>query len=146
MVSNQQALALKLSFRQGRKIIGDVSSSTAPLGFAMEAAKKPCHSALLAELRLPSVEMGVHVQMPGDSERDPGAGALRQALRGLPSRIGTGQALCPQISPTVPRPALDILQTRRCGLLAHVPNSAQRGALSGSQCLKDYELVAMNMN
>lgn len=47
----------------------------------METAKKPCHSTLLAELRLPSVEMGAHVQMPGDSERDPGAGALRQPLR-----------------------------------------------------------------
>lgn len=71
----------------------------------METAKKPCHSTLLAELRLPSVEMGAHVQMPGDSERGPGAGAFVSFSEGLPSRIGPGHALCPQISPIVPRPA-----------------------------------------
>lgn len=82
------ALALKPSTGQGRKFKGDMGFSTAPLGHATRAAKKPCHCALLTELRLPSLEMGAHMQMLGDSERDPGSGTLCQALGGPPSKTG----------------------------------------------------------
>lgn len=64
--SELQGTSLKPStLDKTEKFKGEVSFSTAPLKRVTEDAIKLCRSTLL-EQRSPSLEMGVHVQGPGD--------------------------------------------------------------------------------
>lgn len=103
----------KPSTRQGREVKGDVGFSTAPLGCVVEAAIKPRHSALLGELRLPSLEMRYsHARawgLRGPRVEGPRTWYFLSSSEWSSNQDRPLKHFLPQVSPMVPRTALDIL-------------------------------------